>query len=280
MKGLSGKMVWAIALGCAAASLWLTGPAHAEEPVPKLGASFKDCAKCPKMVVIPGGTFLMGSNAGKPREKPAHRVVVRRFALGRYEVTFAEWDYCVTAGGCSNRLRGSIKNDEGWGRGNRPVIYVSWKDAKQYVAWLSRKTGKRFRLPSEAEWEYAARAGTRTKYWWGNAVGIGKANCNGCGSRWDKQKTAPVGSFRPNHFGLYDVHGNVWEWVEDCYNKSYAGAPSNGRPWTSSGDCSKRVLRGGSWSFNPRHLRSALRFWIGTEFRSISLGFRVARKLP
>ena len=131
------------------------------------------------------------------------------------------------------------------------MINVSWEDAQSYVTWLSRETGESYRLPSESEWEYAARAGTATKYSWGNEIGVNRANCDGCGSRWDNQRTAPVGSFAPNGFGLYDMHGNVWEWVEDCWNGSYAGAPSDGGAWRS-GDCAKRVLRGGSWGGNPR----------------------------
>ncbi len=282
MKGLSRIIVWGIALSCAAAALWLTGtgPAKAEEGTPKPGGTFKDCVQCPEMVVIPGGSFLMGSLAGErgrvKDEGPQHRVTVRRFAMGKYELTFAQWDACAAAGGCSRR-----PGDEGWGRGNRPVIWVSWNDAKQYVAWLSRKTGKRYRLPSEAEWEYAARAGTRTAYWWGEAPGSGNAACKGCGSQWDNKKTAPVGSFRPNRFGLYDVSGNVWEWVEDCWHGSYAGAPVNGRPWTTGGNCRDRVMRGGSWYINPRYLRSAYRYSNEPGNRYANLfGFRVARTLP
>ena len=192
MRGLSRIVMSAIALSCAA--LWLAVPAKAAERTPKAGATFKDCAKCPEMVVIPGGTFLMGSPPGEKEhnkfEGPQHRVKVGRFAMGRYEVTFAEWDDCIAAGRCSHR-----PGDEGWGRGRRPVINVTWMDAKQYVVWLSRKTGKRYRLPSEAEWEYAARAGTRTAYWWGDAPGRGKANCRNCGNQWDGKKTSPVGSF-------------------------------------------------------------------------------------
>ncbi len=192
----------------------------------------------------------------------------------------AEWDACVAADGCSHRPgEGGQEHGVGWGRGRRPVINVSWNDAKQYVRWLSRKTGKSYRLPSEAEWEYAARAGTRTRYWWGDAIGSDNAICARCGSRWDNKRTVPVGSFRPNRFGLYDVHGNVWEWVEDCSHKSYAGAPTNGRPWTTGGNCRKRILRGGSWGEAPGHLRSALRIRSGTGVRVNSGGFRVARTL-
>jgi formylglycine-generating enzyme required for sulfatase activity len=263
------------------AIIWLvaSSQALAAENASTPGRVFKDCARCPQMAVIPGGSFLMGSPASaKARyenEGPQHRVAVSRFAIGKYEVTFAEWDVCVAAGGCRHR-----PDDRGWGRGRRPVIYVSWRDARQYVAWLSRRTGKRYRLPSEAEWEYAARAGTRTVYSWGNAIGLGKANCRGCGSRRGEKKTAPVGSFRPNRFGLYDLHGNASEWVEDCRHKSYVGAPADGRPWTTGGDCRFRILRGGSWASAPRDLRSALRSWGVFDGRLMFFGFRVAKTLP
>ena len=214
------------------------------------GKVFRDCPECPEMVVVPAGSFTMGSpSSEKGRydgEGPQHRVTIPEpFAVGKYEVTFAEWDACVAAGGCyGHRLY-----DPGWGRGQRPVIVVSWEDAKAYVGWLSRKTGERYRLLSEAEWEYAARAGTRTRYHWGHSIGRNQANCDGCGSRWDDEKTAPVGSFPANGFGLHDVHGNVWEWVEDCWHGSYAGAPTDGRAWATGGDCERRVLRGGSWNY-------------------------------
>ena len=226
------------------------------------------------MVVVPAGSFMMGSDESSS-EKPRHRVTIARpFAVGKYEVTFAEWDACVEAGGCGGHRPG----DEGWGRGRRPVINVNWKDAKAYVRWLNRKTGKQYRLLSEAEWEYAVRAGTTTRYSWGDDIGRERANCDGCGSRWDNEKTAPVGSFAANPFGLHDVHGNVWEWVEDCWKASYVGAPSDGSAWTD-GDCTKRVLRGGSWYNYPRNLRSAfrIRYWTGNRF--FGNGFRVARTL-
>ena len=146
------------------------------------------------------------------------------------------------------------------GRGRRPVVGVSWEDAKGYVRWIREETGKEYRLLSEAEWEYVARAGTRTEYWWGDGIGRGRANCDGCGSRWDAKETAPVGSFGANAYGLHDVHGNVWEWVEDCLHVNYEGAPVDGSAWVSGGDCEQRVLRGGSWSNEPRYLRSAFRF--------------------
>ena len=246
------------------------------ESVGPPGTTFRDCPECPEMVVVPEGSFLMGSmSGGDDDERPVHEVTIERpFAVGVYEVTFAEWDACVSGGGCD----GHRPDDSGWGRGSRPVVNVSWVDAQAYVRWLSRATGKKYRLPSESEWEYVARAGTTTEYWWGNDVGRNRANCDRCGSRWDNERTAPVGSFSPNAFGLQDVHGNVWEWVEDCWNESYNGAPSDGSAWTS-GECGRRVLRGGSWYNGPWNLRSAVRFRFTTGSRLSVLGFRVARTL-
>ena len=159
------------------------------------------------------------------------------------------------------------------------MMNVDWNHAQTYAMWLSEKTGKMYRLLSEAEWEYVARAGSGTwKYSWGNEIGRNRANCEGCGSRWDGKQTAPVGSFGANGFGLHDVHGNVWEWVEDCWNGTYAGAPTDGSAW-EQGDCNLRVLRGGSWNYEPRDFRSAVRGWNSAGYRSYSFGFRVARSL-
>ena len=185
-------------------------------------------------------------------EFPVHEVTVQSFALSKYEVTFDDWDACVSDGGCN----GYRPNDVDWGRGTRPVINVSWEDAQSFVAWLSDVTGYAYRLPTESEWEYAARAGTETKYSWGNSIGNNRANCVGCGSRWDFWQTAPVGSFGENAFGLHDMHGNVSEWVEDCSNDGYEGAPSDGSAWLGE-DCEYRVLRGGGSATFPRNLRSA-----------------------
>ena len=237
----------------------------------------RDCPECPEMVVVPAGTYRMGSEDGDSDEKPVHEVTVGApFAVGRYEVTFAEWDACARDGGCP---RGEgIADEFRWGRGRRPVINVSWDDAQRYVQWLSRKTGKAYRLPSESEWEYAARAGTQTTYSWGDEIGVNRANCDGCGSRWDNDRTAPVGSFGANAWGLHDMHGNVWEWVEDCWNGSYAGSPADGSAWLS-GSCDVRVLRGGSWIHNPSGLGAAFRGRSTTGFRGNYVGFRVARTL-
>ena len=245
---------------------------------PPVGRKFRGCAKCPEMVVVPSGSFTMGSpNNEEGRydgEGPRHRVNIGYpLAVGVYEVTFSEWEACVADGGCG----GYRPSDSGWGRGNRPVIKVSWKDAQSYVRWLSQKTDHNYGLLSESEWEYVARAGTDTRYSWGNEIGRNRANCDGCGSRWDDDQTAPVGSFSSNGWGVHDMYGNVWEWVEDCWNDSYVGAPTDGSAW-GSGDCVKRVLRGGSWLFEPGSLRSANRGRNTTEGRNFISGFRVIRR--
>lgn len=254
-----------------AASAATVRPLSAQGRAP--GETFRDCAACPEMVVIPDGGGDIGS-ADTPYEKPVHRVSISRpFAIGRREITFAEWDQCVAAGACKHR-----PDDRGWGRESRPVIDVSWDDAQLYVAWLSRVSGQKYRLPSEAEWEYAARAGTASAYWWGREVGSNRANCDNCGAR-DNQRTSPAGSFRPNAFGLYDTAGNAAEWVEDCWNDDYRGAPRDGSAWTS-GQCRMRVLRGGSFGSRADAIRSASRFRYDKDVRYYANGFRVARDMP
>ena len=246
---------------------------------------FRDCKECPEMIVVPAGSFTLGSPAHEEgrlsSEGPQHLVTIRApFAVGKYEVTFSEWDGCVAAGGCGHRPA-----DFDWGRDRRPVINVSWEDAKSYVAWLSRKTGKRYRLLSEAEWEYAARAGTEGPFHFGSTISTDKANYDGdytYGSGrigLDRGETVPVGSFPANAFKLHDMHGNVWEWVEDCWHASHRGAPSDGAVWTAGGECGERVLRGGSWGSLPRYLRSAYRSRNSAGIRNYYFGFRVARTL-
>jgi formylglycine-generating enzyme required for sulfatase activity len=224
------------------------------------------------MVVVPAGEFKMGSGE-TIYEKPEHRVVIANpFAIGRREITFEEWDLCFAAGACRYR-----PDDHGWGRGNRPVIDVSWDDTKAFVTWLIQKTGKGYRLPSEAEWEYAARAGTNSPFWWGRAAINGNANCEDCAGTAARQ-TLPTGSFRPNGFGLFDVAGNAAEWVEDCWNDSYRGAPGDGSAWTT-GQCRQRGLRGGSFASKTNVIRSAARFRYDQDVRYYANGFRVARDL-
>ncbi|MCY4452544.1 MAG: SUMF1/EgtB/PvdO family nonheme iron enzyme [Immundisolibacterales bacterium] len=251
---------------------------RAEERTP--GRTFRDCRECPEMVVVPAGSYLMGSprtEMGRSDDEgPQRRVSISEpLAVGRYEVTFAEWESCFRAGACKRN-----PDDQGWGKGRRPVVGVRWKDARAYVKWLSRKTGEPYRLLTEAEWEYAARAGSTSRYSWGRKVGKGRANCSGCKSEWDGQKrTAPVGSFPPNPFGLHDVHGNVWEWTEDCWRKTYEGAPVDGSAYLAAefgGKCVFRTLRGGSWLNRPWSMRSANRSGIAYAIHR-NVGLRVAR---
>ncbi len=259
--------------------------AEAEAKGPKVGEVIRDCAECPELVVVPSGTYRMGSPSHENRrdgdEGPVHEVVIGKpFAVGVFEVTFSEWDACVRGGGCGRHS----PSDGGWGRGNRPVINVSWEDVQLYVSWLSRRTGKEYRLPSESEWEYVARAGTTTPFHFGTTLSTRQANYDGnftygSGRKGSyRKKTVPVGSFEPNRFGLYDVHGNVWEWVQDCWNRSYDYAPRDGRA-RERGNCSERVLRGGSWNDSPGNLRSANRERYSTGYRINLNGFRVARTL-
>jgi len=294
---------------------WLTivGPALAQPtPTPSLPSSdfppllpeaeqalksadrFKECNVCPEMIVVPAGSFTMGSpsnEAGRSDDEgPQHTVTFANpFAVGRFAVTFAQWDACDADGGCK-AIKGSLVR---WGRGQMPAIFVSWDDAKDYVAWLSRKTGKSYRLLSEAEREYVTRAGTTTPYWWGSSLSIDQANYDA--DVWDgdsvvryEKRPVPVDSFAPNPWGLYQVHGNVFEWVEDCRHDNYEGAPSDGSAWTD-GNCLRRVLRGGAWDTEPSDLRSAARFRYPFASRFSypfepaihpeHAGFRVARTL-
>jgi formylglycine-generating enzyme required for sulfatase activity len=196
------------------------------------------------------------------------------FAVSKFEVTFEQWDACYELGGCP-----ISPGDQDWGRGEQPVIIVSWDEAQSYVTWLSQMTGHTYRLLSEAEWEYAARSNRGGAYSWGDSLGQNNANCQSCGSRWDGKRTAPVGMFRQNAFGLCDMHGNVWEWVQDCWHPNYKGAPTDGSPWITSGDCRRRMTRGGSWYSGAQGLRSTNRNDLSAVYRVDGVGFRVARTL-
>jgi formylglycine-generating enzyme required for sulfatase activity len=224
---------------------------------------------------------LYGEKGRLAFENPRHRVSIpRSFAVGRFAITFEEWDTCVIDGGCN----GYMPADEGWGRGRMPVINVSWGDAKAYVAWLSRKTGKSYRLLSESEREYVTRAGTVTPFWWGKSASVDQANYDGTqayaggAAGGNRQKTLPVDSFSPNPWGLYQVHGNVWEWLEDCWNATYKSAPPDGSAWFA-GNCTNRNARGGSWAYAPKYMRSARRNTVLADFRGSIHGFRVARTI-
>ncbi|MFZ1108352.1 MAG: SUMF1/EgtB/PvdO family nonheme iron enzyme [Rhodomicrobium sp.] len=243
------------------------------------GESFRDLDIAPEMVVIPPGEFRMGSKDGEgdADERPRHKVTIpQAFAAGKYPVTFAEWDAALAAGGVTQKA-----NDYGWGRGRRPVVDVSWDDAQAYVKWLASKTGQPYRLLSEAEWEYACRAGTETAYSFGNSITKAQAQFSE-GSYGSAGKTVEVGSFPANRFGLHDMHGNVWEWCEDCWNDSYKEKPDSLKQSggaLTTGDCGSRALRGGSWVDSPANLRSAFRIRDDAGYRFSDFGFRLARTL-
>ena len=248
------------------------------------GDTFAEGPDLPTMVVIPAGSFMMGSPPSEPSrdddEGPQQRIRIRdAFALSQYEVTFRQWDACVADGGCSHR-----PDDEGWGRGNRPVIKVSWDDIQEYIAWINDRTDGGYSLPSEAQWEYAARAGTTTPFWTGQRISTDQANFqgdytyNGSSKGTYRGQTVPVGSFEANPWGLYDVHGNVWEWTQDCWADTLRHHPESGAA-NSGGDCSRRVLRGGSWINSPENLRSADPIRSTTTNRNYSLGFRLLKTL-
>ncbi|MEK8016458.1 MAG: formylglycine-generating enzyme family protein, partial [Candidatus Parabeggiatoa sp.] len=254
--------------------------------------TLQDGSLGPEMVWIPAGTFRMGGIQGRGyyNERPVHEVSVARFAIGRYEVTHAEfvhflntvkrrgpegepW-FATKAERSSSHLTGSTGNfivEAGYE--NHPIIHVSWYGATAYLNWLTEQTGKPYRLPTEAEWEYAARAGTETKYWWGNEIGTNRANCYSSGSEWSGRQTAPVGSFEPNPFGLYDTVGNVWEWCADPWHDNYQNAPTDGRIWEKQGE-NQRLLRGGSFFDNPYYCRAAYRSRFSSVVHSRGWGFR------
>ena len=247
---------------------------------------FKDLDVGPEMVVVPAGKFMRGSpnddHEQLYNESPQREVTIAKpFAVSRCAITFDEWDACVVDGGCSHKPK-----DEGWGRGKRPVINVSWEDTKAYILWLSDKTGQPYRLLSEAEWEYAARAGRTTPFWWGTSITPEQANYRdkytyegGGGKGKNRENTVPVDEFEANDFGLYNVHGNVWERCEDIWHASYKEAPIDGSAWLEDGDKGRRVVRGGSWISSPRELRSAYRLISATGVRRNYFGFRLARTL-
>jgi formylglycine-generating enzyme required for sulfatase activity len=245
--------------------------AFVPRPVPQTpaaaapGAS-RDCERCPEMVDIPAGTFQMGSNEDAT-EKPVHNVTVAAFAMSKYPVTIGEWKECVAAKACTYEPKGDD---------DLPVYNVSWNDAQRYVNWLSQRSKQKYRLPSEAEWEYAARGNTTSKFWWGNQVVPGKAACKGCGTEYQINRPMKVGSFAANPFGLFDMTGAVAQWVSDCWHRDYRGAPQNGSSWDVRG-CTHHVLRGGSWKNDASYLRTSSRDSYDTDVRYETHGFRVVR---
>jgi formylglycine-generating enzyme required for sulfatase activity len=234
-------------------------PPRPSVPAPTAGPAL------PEMVSLPGGTFAMGSNED-PTERPIRRVAIKPFAMTKFPITVRQWKACVAAAACSYSPTGDD---------DAPVTNVSWNDAQQFVGWLARTTQLPFRLPSEAEWEYAARGGKTTKFWWGDQFQVGMANCNGCNQPYDAQKPLNVGSFKPNPFGFHDMGGGVGQWVADCWHKNYQGAPLDGSPWIDSG-CTSHVIRSGSWRNDTSYVRPASRDHYDTEVRYPTHGFRVA----
>jgi formylglycine-generating enzyme required for sulfatase activity/class 3 adenylate cyclase len=240
--------------------------APSQRPAPAQNG-FRDCQDCPEMINVPGGTFSMGSN-DDPSEKPVRQVTIDPFAMSRFPITVGEWKACVAAQACKYEPRGED---------DQPVRNLSYDDARQYAAWLSKTTSQSYRLPSEAEWEYAARAGTSTPYWWGRQLVAGMANCKGCGEPYSPEAPLRVGSFGPNAFGLHDMAGGVAQWVSDCWHKDYQGAPKDGSSWEAR-SCRERVLRGGSWrSADPGELKVTYRAYYDAAVRYPTHGFRVVR---
>jgi formylglycine-generating enzyme required for sulfatase activity len=286
---------------------FLAAPAWAQDQTAR---EFTECTDCPTMVGIPAGAFVMGSAAAEPghfdNEGPQHRVAIKAFAIGKYPVTTEQFLKFLRDSGykpdACNSMLGTVWETPGDGRAyppfdiqppQWPAVCLDWKDAQAYIAWLNAKVRAArpgmvkgsgpYRLPSEAEWEYAARGGTTTVRWWGDDIGVANANCNGCGSKADGRVLTDVDSFKPNPFGLYGVLGNAWQWTADCWHASYVGAPGDGRAWKDP-SCTKHVIRGGSWDNTPIFVRSAARSGAPAtpgeyDYSSLS-GFRVARDLP
>jgi len=266
-----------------------------KSPAAAAGRAFRDCADCPLMRVVPAGTFVMGSPAREPGRQPAegpqHRVTIERpVAIGVYDVTRAQFAvFARETGYETNDAACDWRAPKAHGRSidqgdHDPVVCISWEDAHAFAGWLSRKTGHAYRLPSEAEWEYAARAGSSSARPWraGNARDFANYGADACCAPMAYGRdhwlyTSPVGSFPPNAFGLYDMLGNVWQRTEDCGHEDYAGAPADGSAWVSGGDCSTRIVRGGAWFSPLDQLRSAVRAADPAGFRKSDIGFRVVR---
>jgi len=250
----------------------------AQEDVPAAGAAgavatVKDCDACPLMVALYPAPFTMGSNSSDPSERPAHKVALRTpFAIGKVEVTVGQWAQCVKASVCPSVPSAANAAE------NLPIRDVSWDEAQLYLKWLSTVSRRPYRLPTEAEWEYAARGGTTSRYWWGEQMKGGNASCKGCGEPWKAEAPPPVGSFVANPFGLLDMNGSVWEWVQDCWHSSYKGAPADGSAW-ADGNCQSRVIRGGSWREDGSYMLTTTRFKYDASVRQSQNGFRVARSL-
>ncbi|SAK65921.1 serine/threonine kinase [Caballeronia hypogeia] len=252
-------------------------PAAVKAASKAASGEIKDCPSCPVLIPLSPGSFTMGSNNDDPAEKPPHRVsIAHPFAIGKYEVTVEQWNACTDAGACTRIAPDAESSTPP--PANSPMRNVSWDDANVYVKWLSKVAGKSYRLPTEAEWEYAARGGTQSTYWWGDQMKKGTADCKDCGDPYKPDAPTPVGSFAANPYGLYDVNGSVWEWVADCWHSSYKSAPADGRAWDDP-SCSVRVIRGGSWREGAAYMQSATRFKYSASVRQSQNGFRVVRDM-
>lgn len=257
-----------------------TAPVKPAAPAPRVAAStarhggeIRDCQSCPALVALPAGTFTMGNNASDPSERPAHQVTIDTpFAIGKFEITVQQWNACATANGCQKVAQAPNTSP------SAPMRDVSWDDAQQYVKWLGLISGQPYRLPTEAEWEFAARGGTASPYWWGQQMASGKANCKECGQPWSSDRPANAGSFPPNPYGVHDTSGSVWEWVADCWHNNFKDAPPDGRAWDEP-NCRVRVIRGGSWREGAAYMVTSTRFRYDTGVRQSQNGFRVARSL-
>jgi len=276
-EGLIRKPVAAPAPAAKPKQPVITKPEPTPTPAPVAAHGTKgirDCDSCPEMVVLQPGAFVMGDNHGDRSERPAHRVNISRpYAIGKYEVSMAQWNACVQANACKSIASHAGSQDKS------PATDISWTDAQHYTDWLSKVTGQKYRLPTEAEWEYAARAGTASRYWWGDKMKPGMANCKDCGGDWSNDAPVNIDALPANPFGIHGMNGGAWEWVEDCWHNSYDGAPADGSAWISS-DCRENVIRGGSWRNDSTYAHSASRFTYDTGVRYILNGFRVAKTLP
>jgi len=282
--GFTRSRVWvaaallALVLGLAIVAAFTLWPSSVTGFPAALGEPFRDCPDCPEMVVVPPGTAMMGSSPAdfdsSPEEAPQHVIrLAKPLAVGRYPITRAEYAaYARDTFG-----NDSVANTTFEATDRDPAVMVTLSDANDYAEWLSRRSGQHYRLPTEAEWEYAARGGTQTRYWWGDDIGRGNADCGMCRSRWDSRSTSPVGSFKANPYGLYDMLGNVYQWVADCFARNYRGASDDASIAVEGGNCRQHVLRGGSWMSNAGDIRAAARFALDVSDRQDVVGFRVVR---
>ncbi len=253
---------------------FLLSGCHSQIDENSISDKLKDGTNAPALVKIPSGKFTMGclkAKACDKNEMPAHEVKIESFFVSQTEITFAQWKKCHEVAACPYLPQNEFKDD------SLPVFNISWNDAQKYINWLSTETGKNYRLLSESEWEYVAKAGSKNNFFWGDDVGKNQANCANCGSRWDGKQPAPVKSFKANKFGVYDMHGNLWEWTQDCWHADYQGAPSTNQAWQEDSNCQEHMMRGGSYFGDASSMESSNRTSNLTNSRLTNIGFRIAR---